>query len=302
MGGVRCYNAMERIKVLHTEPDDDGPYEEFEGGGVEVETASTVEDASELLDSESFDVVVTEIELEDGNGAELVREVRRREPDTGCVLYSDADVARTLEAGAEVFSEFVPRDTENSARRLEQILRSTASNRSQAAYPLVDGETTRAEYVESLDTGSEELGRALDNVVELATEHYDVPMATVSVIETTTQRFVAAKGLDVDEVPRQETICNYTIASDGVTVLEDVVNHPWCQGVDAVHDLDLGFYAGCPVKPEGRPPAGTVCVYDREPREFTAEDERYLSLLARDARSKLENHAAGRTTGGEDGS
>ncbi len=283
---------MTSIRVLHTEPEADPPHPVAAADDVEVVTASSLEEAENLLREESFDVVVTEIQVEDGTGFDLVRRVREIQPDTACVFYTDADLDEVTSEDGKLVTEFVPRDAKDSGERLERILRTSAENRSQTAYPFGD-EGSRLKLAEAVDADSSRLRNELGRVAELARRHYDADVVTISVIGEREQRFLAAEGLDADSTPRQEAICNYTLMEDDVTVVEDARHHSWCDGMTAVHELGLRFYAGCPVKPDGEEATGTLCVYDDEPRDFTHEDEGYLRLLAEDAASKIETYGLG---------
>lgn len=280
---------MDSIRVLHTEAEADPPNPVASADDVEVVTASSLEEAESLLRGGGFDVVVTEIQVEDGTGFDVVRRVREIQPDTACVMYTDADLEEVTSEDGKLVTEFVPRDAEDSGERLERILRTTAENRSQTSYPFGD-EDRRLELADAVDADSSKLRTELGRVAELARRHYDADVVTVSVIGERQQRFLAAEGLDVDSTPRQEAICNYTLMEDDVTVVDDTRHHTWCDGMEDIHELGLRFYAGCPVKPCGEEATGTLCVYDEEPRNFTHEDEGYLRLLAEDAASKIETY------------
>ncbi len=277
---------MNSIKVLHTEPDAEPPTATAEAEDLEVETAGSLEEAEDLLREEVFDVVVTELDVGGGTGFDLVRKVRELQPDTGCILYTDADLEDVSTVEGRLVTEFVPKQAEDSENRLERILRTTAENRSQTAYPSAD-EDSRLDLVDAVDSDSQELEQELERVVDLASQHFDADVVTVSVIDEREQRFLATRGLDVEATPRQEALCNYTVMNDDVTVVEDARTHPWCDGMEDIHDLGLRFYAGCPVKPREDSATGTLCIYDENPCEFTGEDENYLRLLAEDAASKI---------------
>ena len=67
-------------------------------------TASTVDDGLELLDSARSDVTLVDVQLEDGDGAALVREAVAADPRRALVLYAspaDIDVlSEALDSGA----------------------------------------------------------------------------------------------------------------------------------------------------------------------------------------------------------
>jgi DNA-binding response OmpR family regulator len=82
-----------------------------EGEGAEFARAATVADGLRIADRHGpFDLAVVDLILPDGNGAELVREVKAAYPETGvAVLSAELDLSGPLSAGAdEAISKTVP--------------------------------------------------------------------------------------------------------------------------------------------------------------------------------------------------
>ena len=82
-----------------------------EGDGAEFARAATVADGLEIADRHGpFDLAVVDLVLPDGNGADLVREVKAAYPATRvAVLSAVVDLSGALSAGAdEAISKMVP--------------------------------------------------------------------------------------------------------------------------------------------------------------------------------------------------
>jgi DNA-binding response OmpR family regulator len=82
-----------------------------EGDGAEFARAATVADGLRIADRRGpFDLAVVDLVLPDGNGADLVREVKAAHPATRvAVLSAVADLSGALSAGAdEAISKMVP--------------------------------------------------------------------------------------------------------------------------------------------------------------------------------------------------
>jgi CheY-like chemotaxis protein len=65
-------------------------------------TADSAQGALKLLESDRFDVLISDIGLPDGNGYDLVREAKRRQSLKAVALSgfgTEEDVRRSLEAG-----------------------------------------------------------------------------------------------------------------------------------------------------------------------------------------------------------
>jgi DNA-binding NarL/FixJ family response regulator len=80
-----------------------------------VGTAKTVASALALYDQLRPDVVVTDLQMQDGTGLDVVREVRKQRSDTGVVVLTmhsgDEQIFAAMEAGA---SAFVGKDAPSS--------------------------------------------------------------------------------------------------------------------------------------------------------------------------------------------
>jgi DNA-binding NarL/FixJ family response regulator len=87
----------------------------LEPGMMVVGTAKTVASALELYGQLGPDVVVTDLQMQDGTGLDVVREVRKNRNDTGVVVLTmhsgDEQIFAAMEAGA---SAFVGKDAPSS--------------------------------------------------------------------------------------------------------------------------------------------------------------------------------------------
>jgi DNA-binding NarL/FixJ family response regulator len=72
-----------------------------------VGSASTVAEALQLYDAHSPDVIVTDLQLEDGTGLDIIRRVRRNNDQIGLVVVTmhsgDDQIFAAMEAGASAF-------------------------------------------------------------------------------------------------------------------------------------------------------------------------------------------------------
>jgi len=139
-----------------------------------------------------------------------------------------------------------------------------------------------------LDTPAE---AEFDDIVQLAAEAFDAPIAVVNLIAEGRQWFKAEIGTGAREVPLDVSICAHAIYQDEIMVVPDTrldgrfARNPMVTGGEA-----LRFYAGAVLKsPEGLP-IGTVCVLDRKPRPdgITPFERLTLEVLARQVMTQLE--------------
>ncbi len=128
-----------------------------------------------------------------------------------------------------------------------------------------------------LDTSPEE---RFDRHTRLARRLFDVPIAAVSLVDSSRQYFKSIDGLEVRQTGRAESFCGHTILQADAMVVNDAladtrfIDNPLVTG-----SPDIRFYAGVPLVVQGQP-IGTLCIIDRQSRELSAEDLASLTDLA----------------------
>ncbi len=128
-----------------------------------------------------------------------------------------------------------------------------------------------------------------DRIAALAAKLFDVPIAIVSVVDTDRIWFAAHYGLDVTQIDREPGLCASAILSDDPWIVADAAKDPRTLTNPLVAgDFGLRFYAGAPLTTHDGHNLGTLCVIDREPREFTATEFQTLSDLAGVVMDELE--------------
>jgi DNA-binding NtrC family response regulator len=108
----------------------------LEEKGYAVATALTSSEANELVDGESFDMVLCDLSLEQNRtGFEVFEHVRRRNPATPCVLltgYANEDaIQRAEKDGTAVL--FKPIDVKELFKTIEEGLTKSHASKKQAS-------------------------------------------------------------------------------------------------------------------------------------------------------------------------
>jgi GAF domain-containing protein len=162
------------------------------------------------------------------------------------------------------------------------------------AAPLPPNESDRLVELESysvLDTLPEQV---FDDITLLASKLFDTPIALMSLVDRDRQWFKAAVGLDVPETHRDLAFCAHAIWDPtDVMVVEDAAYDPRFSNNPLVTAFpSIRFYAGAPLQTASGNALGTLCVIDRVPRQFTADEEETLKALARLVMNQLEARRA----------
>lgn len=277
--------------ILCVDPDEDAratTVAELEGELTDldpvVESAGSLDDATAALTRDTV-AVVTEYTLPDGTGFDLIGAARETCPDAGCVLYTDTDpdsIDTTELRGA--ITEYVGKDSVFGAERLTQLLRTTVQSGAQRSYPVPQNESDRLAALQSYDLDNPELVASLDRITTLAADHFEVERSSVNIINEHSQNFLACYG-DTEEwetVEREDSICTFTILEDdGVMTVEDVAEDPRFESrSEALVELGVRAYMGANLVTSNGLVIGPLCVYDDEPRDFSAADRAYLRDLA----------------------
>jgi PAS domain S-box-containing protein len=137
-----------------------------------------------------------------------------------------------------------------------------------------------------LDTAPES---AFDDIVTIASEICQVPMALISLVDSKRQWFKAALGLEVSETPREIAFCAHAIQQQSTMVVPDATGDPrFAANPLVTGSPNLRFYAGTPlVSPDGEA-LGTLCVLDTRPRTLSARQHAALQALGRQVMNQLE--------------
>lgn len=260
-----------------------------ERDGIGLAIARTGAEAIELVTNTEIDCVVTEYELPERTGLELLTTLREEQPDVACILY--ADPREPLQAGQlDSIVEFVPKTHDASLHRLAQLIQTTIDHRSQRSYPVPPDEDERLATVDQYAFDNQRLLAALERIVELAVLSCSATSAFLNLVQDHTVSPVVCYEAEQRAYDRGATLCTYTILEEGPTVVEDVRRDPRVETADAVDAGDVRFYAGVPLMGQETHPIGTLCVIRPEPGTLSEQGRRALGLLAADAMDWIEQH------------
>jgi diguanylate cyclase (GGDEF)-like protein len=131
-----------------------------------------------------------------------------------------------------------------------------------------------------------------DRLTALASQHFDVPVALISFIDTARQWVKSAVGMPLRETPRDLAFCSHAILQPGdVMVVEDATHDArFADNALVQQDPHIRFYAGAPIVAGNGQALGTLCIIDHKPRRIDAEDRQFLANLAANASDLMDLH------------
>lgn len=139
-----------------------------------------------------------------------------------------------------------------------------------------------------LDTPAEQ---GFDDIVLLATQLCQAPVALVSLIETDRQWFKARVGFPHCQTDLNSSVCVHAMAEPRQLIIPDLTSDPRTAANPLVTgDPHIRFYAGVPLRTSSGLALGSLCVIDRKPRPqgLTPAQIDGLQALARQVMTQLE--------------
>jgi len=136
-------------------------------------------------------------------------------------------------------------------------------------YPVPDNEDGRINKLKFFDLLQLEKDPQLDIFAETAALIADCPAALIAMMESESQVIQSCIGLDFDSVDRKSTLCQYTIASGDVVVINDTLADERSFENPLILAGGIRFYAGIPLIDDEGFALGTLCVIDYKPKTIT---------------------------------
>lgn len=144
-----------------------------------------------------------------------------------------------------------------------------------------DNEQMRLATLRSLNILDSTPEERFDRLTRLARRLFDVPIALVSLIDADRQWFKSVAGLNAKETSREVSFCAHAILDENILTVPDAVHDErFRDNPLVIGEPHIRFYAGCPLLASNGSKLGTLCLIDRQPREFNEDDHALLRDLA----------------------
>ncbi|MFC5871993.1 PAS domain S-box-containing protein [Chryseobacterium arachidis] len=147
-------------------------------------------------------------------------------------------------------------------------------------YIIPDNEIGRLKKLEFFDLLNFGKDPQFDVFVETACLIADCPASLISIMESETQTIQSCIGMEIDSVERENTVCQYSIASGEVVIINDTLLDDRSRNNPLILEGGIRFYAGIPFIDDEGFALGTICVIDYKPRTITDSQITALKKLA----------------------
>jgi two-component system sensor histidine kinase VicK len=154
---------------------------------------------------------------------------------------------------------------------------------------LVKDEALRTEALTRYEVLNTAPDPVLDDIVRLAAQLCEAPIAAISLIGSDRIWLKARFGFDITDVPLSTLPCETTILGDTVYEIEDARHDPdFAPDGVYLEGRPHRFYAGAPLTTPDGVSIGALFVLDRAPRRLTIPQADALEILSRQVITRLE--------------
>lgn len=155
--------------------------------------------------------------------------------------------------------------------------------------PNTPNEFQRLLALADYDLDTTELEVQLKDLTKLAAKVAGTNISLVNLIDAVTQWSVAGVGMPVMQLPREESVCQYTIKEDQFLEIKDLSKDDRFKNKFYVEDEpNLRYYYGVPLKTNSGHNLGALCVLDTKAINITPEKADLLKIISEEIINRLE--------------
>ena len=126
------------------------------------------------------------------------------------------------------------------------------------------------------------------DLAKLAAKVAGTDISLVNLIDTFTQWTISNHGLDIDQMPREDSVCQYTIANGEYFEVADLKDDPrFKDKFYVVDDPNLRYYFGVPLTTKEGSNLGALCVLDKQLHSVSPEKIELLKIIADEIVNRL---------------
>lgn len=154
--------------------------------------------------------------------------------------------------------------------------------------PIPKNEFERIIDLSEFDLDYSSLEDNFKDLARLAANVAGTKISLVNLIDSFTQWSVSTHGLDIEQMPREESVCQYTIMDkQPFEVIDLSADERFKDKFYVTDDPALRYYYGLPLTtPEGNN-IGALCVLDKEVKSISPEKTELLKIIANEIVNRL---------------
>jgi K+-sensing histidine kinase KdpD len=154
--------------------------------------------------------------------------------------------------------------------------------------PFPPNEAERILSLSNLDVDYSTIENEFKHLMKLASRISATDVTLLNLVDSFTQWTIARDGIQLASMPREECICQYTIAQDHGFEIKDLTNDPRFEKSSYVkNEPKLRYYFGIPLEISSGINIGSLCVMNKEVIELHEDKKELLKTIAEEIVCKL---------------
>jgi signal transduction histidine kinase len=154
--------------------------------------------------------------------------------------------------------------------------------------PMPENEMGRIIHLSDYDLDYSGFKENFKDLAKLAASVAGTEISLVNLIDSYTQWSISGYGLDIDQMARENSVCQYTIAGNGGFEVTDLrADERFKDKFYVANDPLLRYYFGVPLKTSEGFNIGALCVLAREEKALTPEKIELLQIIADEIVNRL---------------
>ncbi|WP_031527927.1 GAF domain-containing sensor histidine kinase [Dyadobacter crusticola] len=154
--------------------------------------------------------------------------------------------------------------------------------------PIPENEMERLLGLSDLDIDYSDQQNTFKDLAKLAAKVTGTTISLVNLIDSLTQWTISNHGLDIEQLLREESVCQFTIMEDEFFEVPDLsVDERFKDRAYVTGDPNIRYYYGVPLKTRAGINIGALCVMDQQQVTLDPEKIELLKIIADEIVSRL---------------
>ncbi|MFD0792342.1 GAF domain-containing sensor histidine kinase [Mucilaginibacter litoreus] len=157
--------------------------------------------------------------------------------------------------------------------------------------PIPDNEMERVINLSDYDLDYTSFQDSFKDLAKLAAKVAGTSISLVNLIDSFTQWSITNHGLDIEQMPREESVCQFTIAGDQPFEISDLTSDERFKDKFYVTgNPNVRYYWGVPLKTQEGHNIGALCVLDKDIKTLSPEKVELLKIIGNEIINRLNAH------------
>jgi signal transduction histidine kinase len=155
--------------------------------------------------------------------------------------------------------------------------------------PIPDNELQRILNLADFDLDYYSLEDNFKDLTRLAAKALGAPISLVNLIDSYTQWTIAGHGFDMSQMPRENSVCQYTIMQNDAFEVNNLVEDDRFKDKEyaGISGERLKYYLGVPLTTTDGLNIGALCILDTQTKDIDPEKAELLKIIAKEIISRL---------------